>query len=153
MSANSGSDDSSTEHNPTAREYIVRHLAKFGRSTVHEMATSIDYSHGHTRRVAVDLLAEGVIEGEQTDSILSCEINGMWIILNSNRGKIIGQLQQCASHLAAQARGMNLDDIHDLVQNNANQIGTLGEKWEFWIDPATLSASSQGESGAQADDD
>ena len=153
MTDGNNSNDDSTAHEPTAREYIVHHLVKWGRSTVHEMATTLGYSHSHIRKTAVALCRTGIIEGEQTDEILSCEINGMWIILDSNRAKIIRKLQKCAPHLAIQAQGMTLDDIHSLVQNNADQIGALGKKWEFWVDPATLASSSQRQTGAQADDD
>jgi hypothetical protein len=155
MADNNDDGDDGTVHKPTAREYIVHHLVKFGRATVHEMATSpihSGYSHSHIRKTAVDLWNEGVIEGERTTEILSCEINGMWIILDSNRARIVRELQQCAPHLASQAQGMILDDIHNLVQNNADQIGTLGEKWEFWVDPATLTSSSQRQVRTQADD-
>lgn len=156
MSAPSGSGGSSTAHRPTAREYIIAHLVKFGRSTNHEMATSPihrGYSQGHICRTAVNLMEAGIIEGEQTVEILSCEINGYWIILNSNRARIIRDLERCAPHLATQARSMTLDEIHDLVQNNADKIGTLGGMWEFWVDPTTFaSSSSQGPSGAAADD-
>ena len=151
--SNSGSGSGGTAREPTAREYIVYHLWKEGRSTIHEIATAIGYSRGHTRTTAKELRADGLIEGEKTDPVIGCRVNGRWIILTSNRDEMIRQLQQVAPSAAARARAqaMTVEEVHDLLKKHAQVVAPVSRRWEFWVEPANLAASTQAQSGAQAD--
>lgn len=148
---NSGS---STDHKPTVKEYIVYYLYKQGRSTVNEIATGIDYSHDYTREAATDLKENDEIEGEKTDPIVGCSLNGGLIVLTASRKRMIRDLRGYAPHFADRPKNENMtvDEIHDLIKKHAESITQLGKRWEFWYPPTPVGASSSEEAGAEADD-
>jgi hypothetical protein len=133
--AEDDNDDEKSIEDLTAREAIPRYLLEEGRSTVHEIATALDYSHGHIRSTAKELKEEGTIQGEKTKPVVGCWVNGMSIILTGNRDGIIRQLRQCAPSAAEAASGMTVEELHNHIKEIADVVYSASQRWEFWINP------------------
>lgn len=124
---------STTTNTPPVEAQIESHLQSSGRSTIHEIATAIGYSHGYVRQKAKEMRQNGRINGTKGDVIPGYIINGNTVVLTSDKQQIINALRAYAPQAVPPVQSMSISEAHKHIRNNvADATFAASRRWEFW---------------------
>lgn len=125
---------SSETTDPTVDQQIIGFLNQNGKSTVHEIAIGIGYSHGYVRRVANQMVESGRIEGEKSTYVPAYNIKGDYVVLSNNKNRLLKIVKTYAPSHHPAMKGMSVTEAQNYIAANiANGVVDSIGRWEFSV--------------------